>query len=246
MKNRTPICNTSGGRVLRLVRISVLAMVTGVVALLAVSGGCWLNSSDPLRVGQTTFVSADLTGDMGSTGIMFGAMASLDVSTDEFLADGAPTDPVRQIEEADIVKRHGDYLYVLNSYRGLKIIDLSDMSNPRLLGSLAIVGRPEEMYVEGPNAYIVATKPFSCQNNSGGGVLTVIDISEPGAPVRLTEFEFDGYVTASRRVGEVIYLVGYANQMVPGLLQEVQSNNLASIMPTENQGFVAWITHWNP
>ena len=67
----------------------------------------------------------------------------------------------RLVEESDIYKRVGNLLYVLNHYRGLQIIDLTDFDHPKVVGRAPIFGYPRDMYVRGTNAYVIVSDYYS-------------------------------------------------------------------------------------
>jgi hypothetical protein len=122
---------------------------------------------------------------------------------------------VREIEEADIVKHIGSSLYILNSYRGLRIVDVADWANPVLKGGLSLTGEPIEMYVDDNVATIVTLNYSSARLDSQGqlieqGNTTVytVDVSSPESPALISTYDIEGYVWESRKVGEVIYFAG--------------------------------------
>lgn len=171
--------------------------------------------------GDTEFKSASLDGSPGRMG--FGGMANPMMDGAAVLTmEGAPADVAREIEEADLVKRIGTKLYLLNPYRGLRIVDLTDFSAPKLLGGVPFSGEPVDMYVVNDLAMVVVRNSDQCKldptgqmiaQSDGGGntsMLYAIDISDPANPGLISTFDIDGYVVESRRVGEVIYFAGFS------------------------------------
>ncbi len=135
-----------------------------------------------------------------------------------------PVDEDREIEEADIVKLVGDTMYVLNPYRGLQIIDLSRPDDPVILGRAALIGSPVDLYVVDDRAIVItsATMQFWSQYMRAdynalrgeddvsfrlGSEIAIVDISDPMEPRVTMELGVDGFVTDSRRVGDVLYFV---------------------------------------
>ena len=132
---------------------------------------------------------------------------------------------VREIEEADLVKVVGNYMYILNPYRGLIIFDLSRPDRPVALGTAPILGNPVEMYVVDDKAYVIVSSDYGYWYSFSrwgwmdtemdmisyryqiGSRLAIIDISDQTTPHVMTEVGIEGFVTDSRRVGDVIYLV---------------------------------------
>lgn len=135
-----------------------------------------------------------------------------------------PAEP-RDIEEADIYKLVGNTLYIMNRYRGLQVVDISDLQNPELIGQASIFGWPQEMYVRGNTAYIVVTDYFSFDVVDDGSTeassitpvpfygsqLRIVDISDPTNPRVEGSILLKGSTSDSRMVGDVIYLVSHEN-----------------------------------
>lgn len=135
-----------------------------------------------------------------------------------------PPEAEREVEEADIVKIVDDRMYVLNPYRGLQVIDLSDPDNPVILGRAPVLGTPVDLYVVGTRAIVItsATMNFWYQYIQAeysswrgeddvsfrmGSEIAIIDVSDPTHPAVMRELGVDGFVTDSRRVGDVLYFV---------------------------------------
>jgi hypothetical protein len=128
----------------------------------------------------------------------------------------------REIEESDIVKQVGDILYVLNPYRGLIAIDLADPDDPVVLGSAPVLGTPVDMYIVGGKAYVIVSCDFGYwygfSRSSAwwdwywpryqiGSRLVIVDLDDPSDPDILIEYPIEGFVSDSRRVGDVLYYV---------------------------------------
>ena len=132
---------------------------------------------------------------------------------------------VREIEEADIVKVADGYLYVANPYTGLRIVDARDAQQPGLKGRVPLGGRAVELFARGDNVYVLTASDFLyCAGQTIGfeeGIfdpqvvpdfrgtrLWVVDVSDKDEPVVASTVDIEGFVTASRRVGNVIYTAG--------------------------------------
>lgn len=128
-------------------------------------------------------------------------------------------DPTREIVEADIFKVEGDTLYVLNSYRGLIIIDMSEPDRPEVLGRLPFQAVPVDMYVRDGRAYIVMSDwfvywqydPDADPLGFHGSQVLIVDVSDPRAPRELGSLPVEGEVTDTRMVGDVLYAVSKRN-----------------------------------
>lgn len=131
----------------------------------------------------------------------------------------------REIEEADIVKEVDGYFYLANPYKGLRIIDARDMAAPTLAGGLTIAGRGVELYVRDDHVFLFSAADFiACAGTPvafgapeisnvlnpdyGGSRLSVVDVADKRNPTLTTKLDFAGFVSASRRVGDVLYVAG--------------------------------------
>ncbi|MCK5796311.1 MAG: beta-propeller domain-containing protein [Deltaproteobacteria bacterium] len=124
-------------------------------------------------------------------------------------------DPTREIVEADVFKLEGNLLYVLNRYRGLVIIDVSNPDKMFIRGRLPFQAMPVEMYVRNGRAYVVSSDyfvywqydPEADPHGFHGSQVMIADVSNPDQPKKLGTLKVDGEVTDTRLVGDVIYTV---------------------------------------
>ncbi len=123
--------------------------------------------------------------------------------------------PQREIEEADLYRIVGDDLFVLNRYRGLYVIDIADLDSPEIVGHAPIFGHPLEMYVRGNTAYVLVSDYWAFWEEAGspsvrgryGSLLRIVDISDASDPRVVRDIPLAGYLSDSRIVGDVLYLV---------------------------------------
>ena len=126
-----------------------------------------------------------------------------------------PPDPTREIVEADVFKLEGDLLYVLNRYRGLVIIDVSNPDKMFIRGRLPFQAMPVEMYIRDGRAYVVSSDyfvywqydPEADPHGFHGSQVMIADVSNPDDPKQLGSLHVDGEVTDTRMVGDVLYTV---------------------------------------
>jgi|GEM_PF-2562963 len=125
----------------------------------------------------------------------------------------------REIVEADIVQAHGDVLYVLNRFRGLVLIDMTQPDQPSVIGRVPFQAQPVDMYVRDGKAYIVMSDYFvywqfdSDADPLGfhGSQLLVVDVQDPHQPKEVSGFKVQGEITDTRIVGDVLYAVSKRN-----------------------------------
>lgn len=161
----------------------------------------------------------------------------------------------REIEEADVIKVVGNKIYVLNRFKGLVIIDATNPNAPVIVGDLDLLGRGVEMYVVGSQVFAILSADFYVAYAEPGGViadvgpappppdfngsqLAIIDVSDPANPQVDGKINLVGYASASRRVGNVIYVVG-EEFISYGFDQPVQSSD-------PQTGFVASVNVADP
>ena len=130
----------------------------------------------------------------------------MDAGADGAGGEGAPS---ATVEDGDIFRLlDAGRLLNLNSYRGLQVIEVADPSAPALLGQRRVGGSPVELYVVGDQAivllnswtgYYASTSAGSLQGAEGGVVL-VVDLSDPAAPVVTDSVVVGGDIRTSRLV----------------------------------------------
>jgi len=139
----------------------------------------------------------------------------------------------RLIEEGDIVELVGKTLYVLNEFRGLQVVDLSDPDAPVLLSSVPVLGKPEDLYVRGTHVLALVsdhrryTPCASCAGGAAffrGSALASIDVSNPRAAVLAAQADIPGTIGDSRIVGDVLYVVAHQYTFGGGRFQDDGKN----------------------
>jgi len=212
-------------RIDRLLR--ALVPLTGI----AVAVGCGSSSggSDPnpgapadsdRQEGQTEFSSAPPVG-QGGGGRSFGAGGSSsgggaeNAGTAAAPADksgGAASAPATTptVNETDLYRVDGDRLYYLNSYRGLMVFDITNVSDPKLLGRSPVFGTPVEMYVENGIATVVVGDWYGSAPDGSpfhGSVVRMINAQNPAAMQINGEVQVKGWARDMRVVGSNLYIV---------------------------------------
>lgn len=151
------------------------------------------------------------------TGTNGGSSSATENATEKSAADTADggtdysetTVQVEGVDEADIVKTDGKYIYILsqitnqNAYT-VKIIDVTG-EKPRQLKSIeADIYYCENMYLSGDRLVLCG------QNYSGADVTSVaviFDVTDPNNPNELTRCTQSGYYNDSRLIGDKLYFI---------------------------------------
>lgn len=161
------------------------------------------------KEGKTSFASAAASNGEESEDNKYadGQGAESDADNRAGAAPGG-SEPQRTVEEGDIyqVIDHSNQILNLNRYRGLQVVDFSDPTKPSVIGRARIHGRPVEMYQVGDQVYALLnnwrgyyqSKTELTPETYRGGVVAVIDISDPTAPKVTERVQIPGYIQTSR------------------------------------------------
>jgi hypothetical protein len=199
------------------VKMFLATSMMGVVAsmLLIALSGCSetldIGVSDPghPQRGDTRFLSANPYGNS------FNA-ADASAPGAEDMNGGREQGAERTVEEADVIRLDGNRLFILNAYRGLEIVDVTNVDAPVILGDLKVYGYPVEMYIDGTRAYIVVSNYFTYWRGLAenadveewrGSQIVIADISNPALPTVVKAVNIEGYISDTRKVGDVLYVV---------------------------------------
>ncbi|RME06861.1 MAG: hypothetical protein D6812_01000, partial [Deltaproteobacteria bacterium] len=158
--------------------------------------------------GQTEFISA-AGGDSGTRDQPLAGAGDAEEGGD---------DAQREIEEADLVRIEGDTLYALNPYRGLFVIDVTNPDAPTIVGRARIYGVPVEMYFRDAFAYVVVSDYISYGGPEvaidtaefspfQGSEVVIVDLTDRRNPGIVGRIAVEGYISDSRIVGDILYLV---------------------------------------
>lgn len=180
----------------------------------------------PKLAGQTSFVSASPT--LSNTGFVstFNATATF---------QSTKSDSTRTAHEGDIfrVLENGKTILNANRYRGLQIIDISDVSKPSIIGKANVIGSPVEMYRVDNLVYLLLNEYKSYQrimvegkeslDAFNGAAVVTLDISQITAPRIISATRVPGYIQTSRMTSgngkNALYLTAseYYNYTAGGL-----------------------------
>lgn len=217
--------------------------------------GTTTGTSLPPPDADGVFESAHPGGDQGAaragTGTTGGAALGAE-SADASTATGSPattvppmsaandTDVARDIEEADIVKFEGTRLYALSRVGGLSVIDVADPANMSLLGRFKVNAEPFEMYVRDGIAMVLYNGYGEYEYDEDEDVYSYyqtsyvmgIDTTSPESIAELGRYHVPGYISDSRIVGNVLYVVAHEYSGCWGCDQGPRTN-LISVDVTE-------------
>jgi hypothetical protein len=121
---------------------------------------------------------------------------------------------VASVDEADIVKTDGRYVY-LAANGALRIVEAL---KPKMLSVTMLPGNARELFVEGDRAVVFSstgnsgkrcTYAYDCAFAGDGSATNVIvlDISDRTAPKVLRQIDLSGSLIAARRIGNTVHTV---------------------------------------
>ena len=115
---------------------------------------------------------------------------------------------VEEVDEADIVKTDGKYIYYVNANREVVIIEAKDGKTKRLatIGSSGLENYIHDIYLKGDKLITVGTF-YRDDSEEGSSGIVVYDISDRSDPEVLYDFSQTGSILSSRMVGDYVYLV---------------------------------------
>lgn len=123
---------------------------------------------------------------------------------------------VEGIEEADLVKTDGRYLYI-SSNSSIVIVRAYPPESARVLSSIPLNRSVGEIFLNGdklavfllerPPRYILTSRRLIAPRFEASTIVKIFDISDRSHPVEERSIEVDGYYMSSRMIGEYIYLV---------------------------------------
>lgn len=170
-----------------------------------------------LEKGQSDFTSYELR----QMFLRFGQPGGPEIMTAKN-AGSAPGGRSGEVEEADIYKVEKDRLYLLNTYRGFMVVDISDRKQPKVLARLPIFGTPVEMFVQNSTVYALVKDALYLTQEKGQlkfqrhglSQLHAIDIANPAQPKLLSTVEILGELREglARKIDSTIYVVSYIPQ----------------------------------
>jgi len=121
---------------------------------------------------------------------------------------------VEGVDEADIIKTDGKYVYALVK-NDLYIINAYPAEKSEVLTKIAFKSRPEDIYINedrlvvyGQNSVIYESPYYKkWRRRSPYTFLKVFDISNRSEPKQVLDLDFEGSLSNSRMIGDYVYFV---------------------------------------
>jgi inhibitor of cysteine peptidase len=151
----------------------------------------------------------------GATGDVFFALAEGDSGSLSNLPDYSETNiQVEGVDEADIVKTDGKYIYAISEDR-IVIVDVYPAEGAALLSEIELEGNLEGIYLYEDRLVVFEVETPDYQDYSGEGwyysawrtSIKIYDVSQPESPDLEREVAVDGSYWNSRMLGGYVYVV---------------------------------------
>ena len=115
---------------------------------------------------------------------------------------------VDDVDEADIVKTDGKYIYYVNTDREVVILSAKDGKTKKVstIGNNGVENYISDIYIKGDKLITVGTY-YPDDSEEGFSGIVVYDISDRSKPSVLYDFSQTGSILSSRMVGDYVYLV---------------------------------------
>ena len=115
---------------------------------------------------------------------------------------------VEDVDEADIVKTDGRYIYYVNKAQEVVILEAKDGETKKIsvIGNNGIENYIEDIFLRGDRLVTVG-RIYRDDEDEGSTGIVVYDISDRSRPEALCDFRQSGSIVSSRMVGDCIYLV---------------------------------------
>ncbi|MBQ6314731.1 MAG: beta-propeller domain-containing protein [Mogibacterium sp.] len=113
---------------------------------------------------------------------------------------------VEEVDEADIVKTDGKYIYYVNENQEVVILSAENGETRKLstIGNTGVENYIDNIYLKGD---ILVTAGRIYEGDDGYSAIVTYDITDRSHPEVISDFRQTGYVLSSRMVGDYVYLV---------------------------------------
>ena len=115
---------------------------------------------------------------------------------------------VEDVDEADIVKTDGRYIYYVTMNQEVVILEAKDGETKRIatIGNNGIENYIKDIFLKGDRLVTVG-RTYKEDEDEGSTGIVVYDISDRSKPEVLYDFRQSGDIVSSRMVGDYVYLV---------------------------------------
>lgn len=149
---------------------------------------------------------------------------------------------VEGVDEADIVKNDGEYVYILEgaTVRVVKAYPAGEMEELDRVAFTDSNFYPSDMYVDGDRLVVMGTgfgsvwDVFETEQNlipetTSTVLVYIFDITNKAAISEIRELSFEGRYSSSRKVDDMVYLVANQSEYIYTVLEEYDGNEIVPL-----------------
>lgn len=167
-------------------------------------------ASNLTRQGLAVKTEASFSAESGTAGI------STNPAVDESVASAdysSTNNQVAGVDEADIIKTDGNYIYALVRNE-LKIIKANPAAEATVVSTITFKSRPQDIFINGSNLAVFGSDQQiytleaykSWRRQSPYVFFKVFDLVNPAEPKLVRDLKFEGSYTDARSIGDYVYL----------------------------------------
>ncbi len=113
---------------------------------------------------------------------------------------------VEGVDEADIVKTDGKYIYVISG-NSVVILDAYPAEKAKIVSEINLTGIPFEMFLNKDVLVVIGNKRQQQNRYSSSTFINVYDVSDRSNPVLKRNVSVDGYYFDSRMINDYVYVI---------------------------------------
>jgi len=113
---------------------------------------------------------------------------------------------VAGVDEADIVKSDGKYLYVVSGNK-ISIVDAYPAEEAEVVYEMNITGTPSELFINNDRLVIFTSGGWYWKGGGSASSILVYDVSDRADPVLKRNITLEGNYHDSRMIGDYVYVV---------------------------------------
>ncbi|MBI2579222.1 MAG: beta-propeller domain-containing protein [Candidatus Aenigmarchaeota archaeon] len=198
-----------------LVYLALIAFLAAAVVLFAVAKQGTSQSelkkfSSPEELKNFLKANAEEYGFVSTEAVMAAAGSEMKAETTQRSDDYSTTNiQVAGVDEADIVKSDGKYIYAA-AENGIAIIDAYPPESAKLLSYVNFTdSNVQEIYINGDKLVVFGRKesPVIARPYFAATFLHVYDVSDKSSPVLKRNLNFNGTYFSSRMIGDYVYAI---------------------------------------
>ncbi|MBU3904926.1 MAG: beta-propeller domain-containing protein [Nanoarchaeota archaeon] len=145
---------------------------------------------------RTYAIEGEMTVTTGATESTSGSAASTDYSTTNIQVEG--------VDEADIVKNDGKYIYVVSGKK-VVIVNAYPVENAEILSEIDFDYQPHEIFINGDKLIVFGNENYNYDSQKM--FIKTYDLSNRSAPVLERNLTIDGNYYDSRMIGDYVYSI---------------------------------------